>query len=194
LSRKLSIEGLTKSYRGRPVIRDISLHIQSGEVVGLLGPNGAGKTTTFYCVVGLVQPDAGRILLGGHDVSRLPMYLRARSGISYLPQEPSIFRKLTVEENLIAILETLDMPREEILQRTGMVLEELKISHLAKSPAYNLSGGERRRAEIARALVISPSFMLLDEPFSDRSDCGCGYPENHLSIEVEGDRAPDDGP
>jgi lipopolysaccharide export system ATP-binding protein len=166
LSRKLSIEGLTKSYRGRPVIRDISLHIQSGEVVGLLGPNGAGKTTTFYCVVGLVQPDAGRILLGGHDVSRLPMYLRARSGISYLPQEPSIFRKLTVEENLIAILETLDMPREEILQRTGMVLEELKIAHLAKSPAYNLSGGERRRAEIARALVISPSFMLLDEPFS----------------------------
>jgi len=166
LSRKLSIEGLTKSYRGRPVIRDISLHIQSGEVVGLLGPNGAGKTTTFYCVVGLVQPDAGRILLGGHDVSRLPMYLRARSGISYLPQEPSIFRKLTVEENLIAILETLDMPREEILQRTGNVLEELKIAHLAKSPAYNLSGGERRRAEIARALVISPSFMLLDEPFS----------------------------
>jgi len=166
LSRKLSIEGLTKSYRGRPVIRDISLHIQSGEVVGLLGPNGAGKTTTFYCIVGLVQPDAGRILLGGHDVSRLPMYLRARSGISYLPQEPSIFRKLTVEENLIAILETLDMPHEEIVQRTGMVLEELKIAHLARSPAYNLSGGERRRAEIARALVISPSFMLLDEPFS----------------------------
>jgi len=166
LSRKLSIEGLTKSYRGRPVIKDISLHIQSGEVVGLLGPNGAGKTTTFYCVVGLVQPDAGRILLGGHDVSRLPMYLRARSGISYLPQEPSIFRKLTVEENLIAILETLDMPRDEIRQRTSAVLEELKIGHLARSPAYNLSGGERRRAEIARALVISPSFMLLDEPFS----------------------------
>jgi lipopolysaccharide export system ATP-binding protein len=166
LSRKLIVEGLTKSYRGRPVIRDISLQIQSGEVVGLLGPNGAGKTTTFYCVVGLVQPDAGRILLGGHDVSRLPMYLRARSGISYLPQEPSIFRKMSVEENLIAILETLDMPREEIRQRTLAVLEELKIAHLAKSPAYNLSGGERRRAEIARALVISPSFMLLDEPFS----------------------------
>ena len=166
MSRKLSIEGLTKSYRGRPVIRDISLHIQSGEVVGLLGPNGAGKTTTFYCVVGLVQPDTGRILLGGHDVSRLPMYLRARSGISYLPQEPSIFRRLTVEENLMAILETLDMPREEIRQRTSAVLDELKIRHLARSPAYNLSGGERRRAEIARALVISPSFMLLDEPFS----------------------------
>ncbi len=166
MSRKLVIEGLTKSYRGRPVIQDISLHIQSGEVVGLLGPNGAGKTTTFYCIVGLVHPDAGRVLLGGQDVTRLPMYLRARRGISYLPQEPSIFRKMTVEENLIAILETLDMPREEIRQRTAAVLEELKIAHLAKSRAYNLSGGERRRAEIARSLVISPSFILLDEPFS----------------------------
>ncbi len=166
MSRKLAIEGLTKSYRGRPVIQDISLHVQSGEVVGLLGPNGAGKTTTFYCIVGLVHPDAGRVLLGGQDITRLPMYLRARSGVSYLPQEPSIFRKMTVEENLIAILETLDMPGEEIRQRTAAVLEELKISHLAKSRAYNLSGGERRRAEIARALVISPSFILLDEPFS----------------------------
>jgi lipopolysaccharide export system ATP-binding protein len=166
LSLKLVIEDLAKSYRGRDVIRDISLHIQSGEVVGLLGPNGAGKTTTFYCVVGLVRPDTGRVLLGGQDVSRLPMYLRARSGISYLPQEPSIFRKMTVEQNLIAILETLDMPREEIRQRTATVLDEMKIAHLARSPAYNLSGGERRRAEIARALVISPSFMLLDEPFS----------------------------
>jgi len=166
LNRKLVVEGLTKSYRGRPVIRDISLHIESGEVVGLLGPNGAGKTTTFYCVVGLVHPEAGRILLGGQDVSRLPMYLRARSGISYLPQEPSIFRKMTVEQNLIAILETLDLPREEIRRRTAEVLEEMKISHLARSRAYNLSGGERRRAEIARALVISPAFILLDEPFS----------------------------
>jgi lipopolysaccharide export system ATP-binding protein len=166
LSRRLVIEGLTKSYRGRQVIGDISLHIESGEVVGLLGPNGAGKTTTFYCVVGLVHPEAGRILLGGHDVSRLPMYLRARSGISYLPQEPSVFRKMTVEQNLHAILETLDVSRDEIRQRSAAVLEELKIAHLAKSRAYNLSGGERRRAEIARALVISPSFMLLDEPFS----------------------------
>ena len=166
MSRKLVIEGLTKSYRGHPVIKDISLYVQSGEAVGLLGPNGAGKTTTFYCVVGLVRPEAGRVLLGGQDVSRLPMYLRARSGISYLPQEPSIFRKMTVEENLIAILETLDMPREEIRERTAAVLEELKIGHLARSRAYNLSGGERRRAEIARALVISPSFILLDEPFS----------------------------
>ncbi|MGH9748505.1 MAG: LPS export ABC transporter ATP-binding protein [Candidatus Polarisedimenticolia bacterium] len=166
MSRKLLIEGLTKSYRGRPVIRDISLHIQSGEVVGLLGPNGAGKTTTFYCIVGLVQPDAGRIILGAHDVSRLPMYLRARSGVAYLPQEPSIFRKLTVEQNLIAVLETLDLPPEEIRQRTEGVLDELKIAHLARSHAYNLSGGERRRVEIARALVTAPSFMLLDEPFS----------------------------
>ncbi|HXI02503.1 MAG TPA: LPS export ABC transporter ATP-binding protein [Candidatus Saccharimonadales bacterium] len=166
MNRKLVVEGLTKRYRGRTVIEDISLHIQSGEVVGLLGPNGAGKTTTFYCVVGLTQPEEGRVLLGGQDVTRLPMYLRARSGISYLPQEPSIFRKMTVEENLIAILETLDMPPEEIRQRTAEVLDELKITHLARSRAYNLSGGERRRAEIARALVISPSFILLDEPFS----------------------------
>ncbi len=166
MSRTLVIEGLTKSYRGRQVIVDISLHIQSGEVVGLLGPNGAGKTTTFYCVVGLIRPEAGRILLGGQDVSRLPMYLRARSGISYLPQEPSVFRKMTVEQNLHAILETLDVSRDTIRQRTMAVLEELKIAHLAKSRAYNLSGGERRRAEIARALVISPSFILLDEPFS----------------------------
>jgi lipopolysaccharide export system ATP-binding protein len=166
LTHRLVIEGLCKSYRGRHVIRDISLHVESGEVVGLLGPNGAGKTTTFYCVVGLVRPDAGRVLLGTHDVSRLPMYLRARSGISYLPQEPSIFRKMTVEENIVAILETLDMSRERIRERTGEVLEELKIAHLAKSRAYNLSGGERRRAEIARSLAISPTFILLDEPFS----------------------------
>ena len=166
MTHRLVIEGLCKSYRGRQVIRDISLHVESGEVVGLLGPNGAGKTTTFYCVVGLVRPDSGRVLLGTHDVSRLPMYLRARSGISYLPQEPSIFRKMTVEENIIAILETLDMSRERIRERTGEVLEELKIAHLAKSRAYNLSGGERRRAEIARSLAISPAFILLDEPFS----------------------------
>jgi lipopolysaccharide export system ATP-binding protein len=166
VSHQLVIEGLTKSYRGRTVIRDISLDIGPGEVVGLLGPNGAGKTTTFYCVVGLVRPDAGRVLLDGHDVSRLPMYLRARNGISYLPQEASIFRRMTVEENIIAILETLDLGRQQIRERTGEVLEELRIAHLAKSRAYNLSGGERRRAEIARALAISPSFILLDEPFS----------------------------
>ena len=166
MSHRLVIEGLSKSYRGRRVIRDISLEIHGGEVVGLLGPNGAGKTTTFYCVVGLVRPDSGRVILGDHDVTRLPMYLRARSGISYLPQEPSIFRKMTVEENIVAILETLDMPRDRIRQRTAEVLEELRIAHLARSRAYTLSGGERRRAEIARALAISPSFILLDEPFS----------------------------
>ncbi|MCZ6694970.1 MAG: ATP-binding cassette domain-containing protein [Acidobacteria bacterium] len=164
MSLKLVIEGLAKSYRRREIIRDISLHIESGEIVGLLGPNGAGKTTTFYCVVGLVRPDAGRVLLGGQDVSRLPMYLRARSGISYLPQEPSIFRKMTVEENLIAILETLDMPREEIRQRTATVLEEMKIAHLARNHAYNLSGGERRRAALLRALAVRPEVVILDEP------------------------------
>jgi lipopolysaccharide export system ATP-binding protein len=131
VSHSLIIEGLTKSYRGHTVIRDISLDIGAGEVVGLLGPNGAGKTTTFYCVVGLVRPDQGRVLLDGHDVSRLPMYLRARNGISYLPQEASIFRRMTVEENIIAILETLDLGRQQIRERTGEVLEELRIAHLA---------------------------------------------------------------
>jgi lipopolysaccharide export system ATP-binding protein len=162
----LDVEGLSKSYKGRQVVRDVSLSIEGGEVVGLLGPNGAGKTTTFYCILGLVRPDRGRILLGGHDITRLPMYLRAREGISYLPQEASIFRKMTVEENLLAILETLDLNASEIRDRARAILEELKIAHLARSPAYALSGGERRRAEIARALVLSPSFILLDEPFS----------------------------
>jgi len=166
LNRRLDIDGISKSYRGRKVVRDVSLSIQSAEVVGLLGPNGAGKTTTFYCILGLVTPDGGRILLNGNDITRLPMYLRAREGISYLPQEASIFRKMTVEENLMAILETLDLTSSEIKERAGNILEELKIAHLARSPAYALSGGERRRAEIARALVLSPSFILLDEPFS----------------------------
>jgi len=162
----LDVEGLSKSYKGRQVVRDVSLSIEGGEVVGLLGPNGAGKTTTFYCILGLVRPDRGRILLGGHDITKLPMYLRAREGISYLPQEASIFRKMTVEQNLLAILETLDLNASEIRDRARAILEELKIAHLARSPAYALSGGERRRAEIARALVLSPSFILLDEPFS----------------------------
>jgi len=166
LNRRLDIDGISKSYRGRKVVRDVSLSIQSAEVVGLLGPNGAGKTTTFYCILGLVTPDGGRILLNGNDITRLPMYLRAREGISYLPQEASIFRKMTVEENLMAILETLDLTSAEIKERASNILEELKIAHLARSPAYSLSGGERRRAEIARALVLSPSFILLDEPFS----------------------------
>jgi lipopolysaccharide export system ATP-binding protein len=148
------------------VVRNVSLSIESAEIVGLLGPNGAGKTTTFYCILGLVTPDSGRILLNGNDITRLPMYLRAREGISYLPQEASIFRKMTVEQNLMAILETLGLGSAEIKERARNILEELKIAHLARAPAYALSGGERRRAEIARALVLSPSFILLDEPFS----------------------------
>ena len=166
MNRRLDIEGISKSYRGRPVVRNVSLTIESAEVVGLLGPNGAGKTTTFYCILGLVTPDRGKILLNGNDITRLPMYLRAREGISYLPQEASIFRKMTVEENLIAILETLGLSSAETRDRARNILEELKIAHLSRSMSYALSGGERRRAEIARALVLSPSFILLDEPFS----------------------------
>ncbi len=157
---------LTKSYGGRTVVRDVSLSVTSGEVVGLLGPNGAGKTTTFYLVVGLTAPDQGRVTLNGEDVTDDPMYLRARKGIGYLPQEPSIFRGLTVEQNILAILETLDLSRAARRSRVRELLEELNLTPLAKSPAHTLSGGERRRAEITRALVISPSFMLLDEPFA----------------------------
>ena len=157
---------LTKSYGGRTVVRDVSLSVTSGEVVGLLGPNGAGKTTTFYLVVGLTAPDQGRVTLNGEDVTDDPMYLRARKGIGYLPQEPSIFRGLTVEQNILAILETLGLSRVARQRRVRELLEELNLTPLAKSPAHTLSGGERRRAEITRALVISPSFMLLDEPFA----------------------------
>ena len=157
---------LTKSYGGRTVVRDVSLSVTSGEVVGLLGPNGAGKTTTFYLVVGLTAPDQGRVTLNGEDVTDDPMYLRARKGIGYLPQEPSIFRGLTVEQNILAILETLGLSRAARRSRVRELLEELNLTPLAKSPAHTLSGGERRRTEITRALVISPSFMLLDEPFA----------------------------
>ena len=157
---------LTKSYGGRTVLRDVSLSVTSGEVVGLLGPNGAGKTTTFYLVVGLTAPDQGHVTLNGEDVTDDPMYLRARKGIGYLPQEPSIFRGLTVEQNILAILETLGLSRAARRNRLRELLEELNLTPLAKSPAHTLSGGERRRAEITRALVISPSFMLLDEPFA----------------------------
>jgi len=148
------------------VLRDVSVRISAGEVVGLLGPNGAGKTTTFYMIVGLLRPDGGRVALNGADVTDMPMYQRARAGISYLPQEPSVFRKLTVEENVLAILETLSISAEERQVRLWRLLEELSIAHLAKTKAYALSGGERRRLEITRALVISPAFMLLDEPFA----------------------------
>ncbi len=164
--KKLAVKGLVKSFKKRRVVDGVSLHIEPGEIVGLLGPNGAGKTTTFYMIVGLVSPDEGKILLGDRDLTDVPMYERARLGVSYLPQEPSVFRKLTVEENVKAIVEFLEIPREEAKERLERLLEELGVLHLAKTKAYALSGGERRRVEIARALVNSPSFLLLDEPFS----------------------------
>ncbi|MBN2396816.1 MAG: LPS export ABC transporter ATP-binding protein [Deltaproteobacteria bacterium] len=157
---------LVKVYGGRRVVDNINLEIHPGEVVGLLGPNGAGKTTTFYIVVGLIRPDSGRVLLNGKDISRDPMYMRARKGINYLPQEPSVFRKLTVEDNIMAVLETLYIDRGEREERLRELLKELDLSGLAKSMAYSLSGGERRRVEITRALVTSPQYMLLDEPFA----------------------------
>ena len=157
---------VSKSYRGRKVVSDVSLRLGQGEVVGLLGPNGAGKTTTFYILVGLIPPDAGSVRLDGDEITRLPMYQRARAGISYLPQEPSVFRKLTVEENLRTIAETLDIPTEAQEERIDRLLEEFGIEHLRTQPGYTLSGGERRRLEIARALVLTPKFILLDEPFA----------------------------
>jgi lipopolysaccharide export system ATP-binding protein len=163
---KLQAADLSKSYRGRKVVDNISLEIQQGEVVGLLGPNGAGKTTTFYILVGLARPDNGRVLLDGEDITDLPMYLRARSGISYLPQEPSVFRKLSVEENLLAVLETLPITPEQRRDRVEELLAQMGLEGVRFSQAYVLSGGERRRLEIARSLVLSPSFVLLDEPFS----------------------------
>jgi lipopolysaccharide export system ATP-binding protein len=157
---------LTKSYNGRTVVRGVSLEVVSGEVVGLLGPNGAGKTTTFYMTVGLTAPDSGRVELDGHDVTDDPMYVRARKGLGYLPQEPSIFRGLTVEQNILAILETLELDASSRRVRLRELLAELNLTPLAASPAYTLSGGERRRVEITRALVVSPLFILLDEPFA----------------------------
>jgi lipopolysaccharide export system ATP-binding protein len=162
----LSTVELTKSYKGRKVVDDISLRIAQGEVVGLLGPNGAGKTTTFYIIVGLTSPDSGRVLLDGVDITDFPMYVRARNGISYLPQEPSIFRKLTVEENIMAVLETLPLTPHQRRERLEELIEDLGLQAVRRSEGYMLSGGERRRVEIARSLVISPSFVLLDEPFS----------------------------
>jgi len=162
----LRTEALTKSYGGRTVVRGVSVEVHSGEVVGLLGPNGAGKTTTFYMTVGLTAPDSGRVLLDEIDVTGDPMYLRARKGIGYLPQEPSIFRGLTVQQNIMAILETLDLKAVDRRTRLRTLLAELNLTPLADSPAYTLSGGERRRVEITRALVISPQFILLDEPFA----------------------------
>jgi lipopolysaccharide export system ATP-binding protein len=162
----LQASGLSKSYHGRKVVNDVSLELRNGEVVGLLGPNGAGKTTTFYIIVGLIPPEAGCVKLNGEEITNLPMYQRARSGISYLPQEPSVFRKLTVLENLRSIAETLNMTPARRDELTADLMKEFGIEHLSNQGAYTLSGGERRRVEIARALVLTPQFILLDEPFA----------------------------
>jgi lipopolysaccharide export system ATP-binding protein len=165
--RTLATDEIAKSYGGRQVVRGVSLEIRQGEVVGLLGPNGAGKTTSFYMIVGLVRPDAGHIFTDGVDITRTPMYLRAREhGISYLPQEPSIFRQLSVEENLLAVLETQHISWEARRKRTESLISQLNLGHVRKTRGYALSGGERRRVEIARCLAIEPAFILLDEPFS----------------------------
>jgi lipopolysaccharide export system ATP-binding protein len=163
---KLQAVDLSKAYRGRKVVDDVELEIGQGEVVGLLGPNGAGKTTTFYILVGLARPDSGRVLLNDDEITDLPMYLRARSGISYLPQEPSVFRQLTSEENLLAVLETLPLTPEQQRDRLEELLVQMGLETVRTSKAYTLSGGERRRLEIARSLTLQPSFVLLDEPFS----------------------------
>jgi lipopolysaccharide export system ATP-binding protein len=163
---QLLAESVTKSYTGRRVVDGVSLNVNGGEVVGLLGPNGAGKTTTFHMMVGLVHPDGGKVLLNGEDLTAMPIYQRARAGLSYLPQESSVFRRLTVEENLLAILETLDLTDEEQRDRALRLMQMLGVADLAKQKALTLSGGERRRVEIARALVLSPFFVLLDEPFT----------------------------
>jgi lipopolysaccharide export system ATP-binding protein len=159
-------EGLSKTYGKRSVLRNVSIEVKGGEIVGLLGPNGAGKTTTFSIIVGLIRPDRGTVICNGEEITNLPMYKRARRGVTYLPQEASVFRKLTVEENLLAILETLPLTATERRERLARLLQELRIGHLAHNRADSLSGGERRRTEIARALVMEPSFMLLDEPFA----------------------------
>jgi len=163
---QLTAVELSKSYRGRKVVDGVSLQISPGEVVGLLGPNGAGKTTTFHLLVGLTRPDSGRVMLNGTDLTSFPMYLRARNGLGYLPQEPSVFRKLSVEENILAVLETLSMEGSGRRERLEELLDLMGLAHLRRHRADTLSGGERRRVEIARALVLSPSFILLDEPFS----------------------------
>jgi lipopolysaccharide export system ATP-binding protein len=163
---ELIVENLRKSYKTRTVVQDISLQINSGEVVGLLGPNGAGKTTSFYMIVGLVPLDAGRILLDGKDLSRMPIHSRARLGLSYLPQEASVFRKLTVSENIMAVLELQELTEKQMHDQLESLLQELHIVHIRNNPAVSLSGGERRRVEIARCLATNPSFILLDEPFA----------------------------
>ena len=163
---RIRAEGLVKTYSGRRVVDGVTFHVDQGEVVGLLGPNGAGKTTSFYMIVGMIRGDSGKVFIGDRDVSSFPMYRRARLGVGYLPQEASVFRKLTVEENLLCILETRGMRRKERREEASRLMEEFKIAHLRSHKAYTLSGGERRRLEIARALTTRPDFLLLDEPFA----------------------------
>ena len=162
----LETKDLVKQYAGRRVVKEVSINVRRGEVVGLLGPNGAGKTTTFYMVTGIIKPDSGNVIFDKKEITNLPIHQRARAGIGYLSQEPSIFRKLTVEENIMAIMETLGFPRRERQRQLDSLLNQLKIAHLRKNKAYTLSGGERRRLEITRTLVTNPMFILLDEPFS----------------------------
>lgn len=164
--KRLEVRDLVKTYQGRQVVDHVSLEVHPGQIVGLLGPNGAGKSTTFYSVVGIIRPDAGAVVLNGENILQVPMYQRARKGITYLSQEPSVFRKLTVEQNIMAILETLNIGKHERRTRLQELLADLNITHLAKNKADRLSGGERRRVEISRALVTQPSFILLDEPFA----------------------------
>lgn len=167
-NRKISIEadGMQKIYKNRIVVKDVSLSMEKGEVVGLLGPNGAGKTTTFYMITGIVKPNRGRVTYNGEDVTNYPMYKRARLGLGYLPQEASIFRNLTVEENIVSVLEMRGIPKKERINKMNSLIEEFKLSHVAKNLGYSLSGGERRRVEIARTISTNPDFILLDEPFA----------------------------
>ena len=194
--RVLRTEGIGKSYGDREVVRGVNLEISQGEVVGLLGPNGAGKTTSFYIIVGLVRPDAGRVLVDGVDITRLPMYLRARQhGISYLPQEPSVFRKLTVEENILAVLEARELNYSLRKTRTERLLEQLNLGHVRRTQGYALSGGERRRVEIARCLAIEPAFILLDEPFSGIDPIAVlDLQEIIFALKASGNRGVDYGP
>jgi lipopolysaccharide export system ATP-binding protein len=182
---RLAVKGLVKAFNKRVVVDGVSVVVEPGNIVGLLGPNGAGKTTTFYMIVGLIGPDEGSVMVGERDLTGMPMYERARVGLGYLPQEPSVFRKLTVEENIRSILEFLDIPADEMDRRLKAHLEELGVSHLAKVQAYMLSGGERRRVEIARAMVNSPKFLLLDEPFSGIDPIAVGDIQDIL-LELKG--------
>jgi len=177
----LHTKDLVKVYHKRTVVNNVNIHVDPGEVVGLLGPNGAGKTTTFYMVVGLINPDSGRVFIGSRDITKLPMYKRARMGIGYLAQEESIFRKLTVEENIMAIIQTLKISHKEKRERLEQLLNKLSIAYLAKKKAYTLSGGECRRVEVTRALVVSPKFLLLDEPFAGIDPIAVGDIQNIIS-------------